>query len=38
VPIGNTYAANAVIQLEYDATATADVYINSTEATIVTGC
>lgn len=37
-PIGNTYAANAVIQLEYDATATADVYINSTEATTVTGC
>ena len=37
-PIGVTYAAGAVLQLEYDATATADVYIDATTATTVTGC
>jgi len=36
--IGDTYAAGAHLQLVYDATATASVYINSTSASSITGC
>ena len=36
--IGDTYAAGARLQLVYDATATASVYINSASASSITGC